>query len=140
MLPDIIKSKDLIIDSDDAFILTLLSQSQQTAQLVKMRKLEESKAPIGTKILRRNVTDSAQTIALQPSWISFSLINDGPGSVITWINTDEEPLLDDGGAIAMDETFNLDMIYPVINKLYLKCATGTIASVRIYGKQGQSKY
>ena len=138
MLPDIFKNKEITISSDDAFVLNLISQSQQTSQLVKMRKLEESKVPTGTKILRRDVTDQTQTISLTPPWISFSLINDGIGSVIVWINDDEEPLLDIAGAVDMDETMNLDMGFPIIDFLYLKTTPGATASVRIYGKQGRN--
>ena len=135
MLPDILKNKEITISQDDAFVLNLISQSQQTSQLVKMRKLEESKIPAGTLAVARTLSDVISRIDLHPFWISFSLVNDGPGAIAASVNS-EVDLLSDSGTIALNETYNVDMTYPVIRAICLKAAAGSTASVRIYGKVG----
>lgn len=48
-------------DADDLAVLQFLMQSSATAQLVKLRKLEESKIPIGVYSLPLTVPDSLLT-------------------------------------------------------------------------------
>lgn len=120
----------------DPAIMQFLMQASATAQLVKLRKLEESKVPIGVKSIKSLVGITGMTILANPPWISFSLINDGPGAITVWINDEKEPLSND--MIASDETYNLDMGYPIIHTLHVKSYDGTSSIVRIYGKEGKS--
>lgn len=124
----------------DPNVASFIMAAAQAAQLVKLRKLEESKIPTGATMLRRTVTDSMTSLDLLPRWISFSLTNDGPGAITVWVNeiewVDERAdfLLD--GMIPSGESLNVDMKFPVIHTLYLKANAGTNALVRIYGKEG----
>ena len=122
-------------DADDLAVLQFLMQAQSAAQLTKMRKLEESKVPTGLKPLKLTIGDTITKIQLDPPWISFSLLNDGTGSITGWVNDEQDPL--QSGMVLSGETWNVDMEYPVIKSLFLKAASGTTASVRIYGKEGR---
>ena len=116
-------------------VMSAVVQLAQLAQLTKIRKLEESKVPVGIKPLKRTVTDTIMELPLYPPWISFSLINDGSNALTVWVNSEEDPLIED--MIASGETYNLDAKYPIIRTLYLKSETGTSNQVRIYGKEGK---
>lgn len=110
-------------------------QAIATAATVRLMRLEESKIPIGTKPLRRTVTDSIMEIRLSPPWISFSLINDGAGGITVWINDRADPFAE--GMVTSGETYSLDTGFPVIHTLYLKAVSGTTAAIRIIGKEGK---
>lgn len=120
----------------DPSVMQFIMQAAQTSQLVRMRKLEESKIPTGIAALSRNVTDVTAEIGLYPAWISFSLVNDGPGAVTVWINDDPDPLYE--GMVASNEPLECDMKYPVIRAINIRAVAGTTAAVRIYGKKGGS--
>ena len=119
----------------DPAVASFIAQMAQTAQLVKLRKLEESKIPIGVKPLKLTVTDTTQKISLYPPWISFSLINGAGSSLTVWVNDEDDPLVE--GMVEASETYQCDMSYPVIKTLYLKAESGGSTTVRIYGKQGR---
>lgn len=115
-------------------IAQFIAQMTTTSQLIKMRKLEESKIPIGIKTLRHPITDTLLRLILTPPWISLSLINDGPGAITVWVNVKADSTLE--GMIPSGEVLNIDMGYPVIHTLYLKAEAGNNALARIYGKEG----
>ena len=119
----------------DPSVASFIAQMAQTAQLVKLRKLEESKVPTGTKSFSATVSTEIMKLSLSPPWISFSLINDGLGSVKVAINDKSELLY--GTAIASGETYNLDFTYATIHTIYLQAVSGT-AAIRIKAKVGQS--
>ena len=119
----------------DPAIAQFIMAAAQTAQLVKLRKLEESKIPTGLKPLKRTVTDSIMKLVLYPPWISFSMVNDGAGAVTIWANDEEDPLVE--SMVTSGESYDCNMNYPVIKAIYLKSASGTTAAVRIYGKEGR---
>lgn len=119
----------------DPSVIRFIMQASATAQLVKLRKLEESKVPIGVKPLKYTVSDTTMEVQLGQPWISFSLINDGTGALTIWVNDERDPLVE--GMVADGETYNCDMKYPIIHTLYLKAESGTTANVRIYGKEGK---
>ena len=127
--------KPISQDRIDPAVAQFIMAAAQTAQLVKLRKLEESKVPIGVKPLKRTVTDTIMKLILYPPWISFSLINDGAGAVTCWINDESDPFTE--SMVANGESYNCNMDYPVIRGIYLKAASGTTAAVRIYGKEGR---
>jgi len=122
------------VDDYDSF-MQFLMQAAATAQLVKLRKLEESKIPRKTVPLKVTVTDTVMKLTVAPPWISYSLLNDGPGAITVWDNTTEDPLQE--SMIASNESHSVNMDYPVVTMLCLKAASGTTATVRIYGKEGQ---
>lgn len=122
-------------DRIDPAVAQFVMQAAQTAQLVKLRKLEESKVPTGTKPISRTIPDTVTKFSLYPPWISFSLINDGAGDISVWVNDEGDPLTP--SMVLSGESFSLDMTYPVIKELYLKAASGTTAAVRIFAVEGQ---
>ena len=122
-------------DRIDPNVAMFIMQAAQTAQLVKLRKLEESKIPTGVKSIILIVPDSTLGVSIYPSWISFSLRNEGPGGIVVWINDSGDPLLH-SNMVNSNDYFDSDMIYPVISKLYLRAESGTTATVRIFGKEG----
>lgn len=65
-------------------------------------------------------------------WISFSVLNDGPGDVEIFINDANEgkPVTAKNG-----ETINIDFKKPVVNKLYVRLLSGASSTGRIYGKR-----
>ena len=116
-------------------VMQLIFQAASTTQLVKLRKLEESKVPIGTKPIKRTVTDTIMKLPLYPPWISFSLINGSGGALSVWINDETDPLVE--AMIAASETYSINMYYPIIRTLFLKAESGGSTEVRIYGKEGK---
>lgn len=122
-------------DADDLAVMQYLMQASANAQLIRMRKLEEAKIPAGTlKLLRFTVGTQVFSQALYPPWISFTAINDGLGTVNIWINTTEDPLIDQG-MIQAGDPLNVNMDYPIIWGISVKAIAGT-ATIRIYGKEG----
>ena len=115
-------------------ILQFLMQAAQVSQLVKLRKLEESKIPTGTKSLPNALTISTTItrVKLSPPWISFSLVNDGPDRIKCEVNKEENIL--DATYINKNASYNLNMEYPVIHTIYLQAEPEGTASVRIKGK------
>ena len=119
----------------DPGVMQFIAQMATTAQLVKLRKLEESKIPTGVKPIKMTIPDTITRIPLYPPWISFALLNDGAGALTVWVNDESDPLTE--SMIASGESYSTDMTYPVIERIYLKAASGTTATVRIYGKEGR---
>jgi len=140
-------SKDLIIpdividgvpssqERMDPAVMQFLMQASATANLVKLRKLEESKVPVRTVELRRIIGPITSRIYLNAPWISFSLINDGAGALTVWVNDENDPMVN--GMILNGGNYNCDFKYAVIEVIYMRAAPGTTAAVRIYGKEGR---
>jgi len=122
-------------DADDLAVMQYLMQASATAQLIRMRKLEESMVPIGIKPLKPTVTDTIMKLPIYPPWISLSLINGSGAALTLWVNDEQDPL--EEAMIAASETYSLDMKYPVIHTLYLKAESGGTTIPRIYGKEGK---
>ena len=123
----------------DPNVAAFIMAASQTAQLVKMRKLEESKVPTGTKSLKYTVTSNVMMIRLSPPWIKLSMINDGESEVYISTNEDGEHDLLDQVPVKKNETFNLRTDYPVIKIIWLKTAEGGSANVRIHGITGERR-
>ena len=128
-----------VISPDIATFIALDDMAVRQAIVARnseiMRRLEQSKVPIGVKPIKRTVTDTIMKLPLYPPWISFSLINDGLSALTVWVNDEEDPLIED--MIASGESYECDMRYPVIHALYLKSESGASNAVRIYGKEGR---
>lgn len=122
-------------DADDLAVMQYLAQETSALQLLKMRKLEESKVPTGVKPIKMTIPDTVTKIQLGVPWISFALLNNGTGDLTCWVNDEEDPLQE--SMVLSGESYSLDMTYPVIRAIYLKAASGTTANVRIYGKEGR---
>ena len=121
----------------DPAVIQFLMQAATTAQLVKLRKLEESKIPIGAPSYEWTVTDSIKEIKLDRPWIAFALINGGTGNIRVRIN-------DPGGDIVSEttvdsgETLNRDFKYPIVYKISLVTeVAGTTATVRVWAEEGR---
>lgn len=111
-------------------------QSAATAQLIKLRKLEESKISIGEQNMPLVVTSVPLQLTLESPWISFSLINDGPGVIFMAIN--DQSRLASRTPINPTEIVNENMVYPIITDLYLQTTVpGAVANVRIRARQGK---
>ena len=106
-----------------------------TAQLVKLRKLEESKVPIGAKSFEWTITTTIKRIDLGVPWISFSIHNKGLGNIRMRINElegdiSQETTIDSG------EVLSRDFGYPIITRLYLVTESGT-ARVKVNAEEGR---
>ena len=121
----------------DPSVMSFIMQAGSLAQLVKIRKLQESTIPVGEEGIPITVSFQIYHIRLNTPWISFSLRNDGPGSIYMAINNASQLLK--RMPINVNEAVNEDMKYPIITDLYFRTVVaGTVASLRIRGKQGQS--
>ena len=119
----------------DPNVASFIMMAAQTAQLVKLRKLEESKIPIGVKPIKKTVSDTIMKLPLYPPWISFTLSNDGGGDVLLRINKLQGG--DKGATIDSDETYDFDGTYPIVKKIFLVTeVAGTTATIRIRGLEG----
>ena len=118
-------------------VLSFIMQASMAAQMAKMRMLEESKVPTGSKSFKLTVTDSITelSVGLVEPWISFSLVNDGPSGVYVEVN--EPGKLLDKVPVNSGETETVDMRYPIINIVYLQAESGGTAAVRIKAKTGK---
>ena len=119
----------------DPSVASFIAQMAQTAQLVKLRKLEESKIPIGAKSFEWIITTTIKEIEIGVSWISFSLHNDGPGNVRMRINELEGDISQEA-TIDSGEVISRDFEYPIVTRLYLVTESGT-ATVRVYAEEGR---
>lgn len=118
------------------WIKRITTAPSMEALIGRIKELEESKVPTGTKPLRLTVTDTIKVVKLGVPWISFTLINNGSDALTVWVNSEEDPLVE--SMIDNGETYNLDMTYPVIHTLYLKAESGGSATVRIIGLEGRA--
>ena len=135
-LPIVIEDgKPVSAERMDPSVMQFIMQAAATAQLVKLRKIEESKIPIGVLSILKAVATQTTEIVLGPPWISFSMINDGPGAVSVWINDRGEP--SSPSMIANGESYSCDMTYPIIGIIKMKSAS--TSTVRIFGKEGNER-
>ena len=118
-------------------VVSFIMQATATAQLVKLRKLEESKVPSGSKSIDYTVSDAGLVLRNDPPWISFSLANDGPNGVFVEVGDPSPHALDDG-AVASGESYAFDAVYAVIERLDLRCSAGETAAIRIKAKVGRT--
>ena len=92
------------------------------------------------------VTDSTRildfpTIQTMP-WMGFTLCNDGPGPVYVFVNDkvniQEQRIVEGQGTnvapVRKGEMIKFNMKRSGIERIFLQCATGEIANVRIYSE------
>ena len=122
-------------DADDLAVMSYLAQVSATAQLVKMRKIEESKIPTAGVSFEWSLTTAIEEIRLPKPWISFSLLNNGPGDIRMTINTlkggiGREAIIRNGAAVSRD------FKYPVMTGLYWATTAG-LATVSVQAEEGE---
>jgi hypothetical protein len=127
-------------DADDLAVLQFLMQASIAGNTARMRLMEESKIPVEIKPVTFTVTDQMYCFDIKGNpWISFDLINNGPGGVTVWINNTIP--LGESNAVPYSAgnpgRLTLNMIYPLIKKVKLQAQPGTTASVLIYAKVGK---
>lgn len=116
-------------------VMQFLVQAASLSQLVKMRKLEESK--VSTKSISHYITVSDRLTVVDSGepLISFTIINDGPGLLYYRVNRIEGPLRMEA-PVMVGQAVVADFEYPVIERIYLTSAVGATSVVRIFGKVG----
>ena len=122
-------------DADDLAVMQYLAQETSALQLLKLRKLEESKIPTGAKSFEWTITTTTKRIDLGLPWISFSLHNDGPGNVRMRINKLEGDISAEA-TVDSGEVISRDFEYPIVTRIYLVTESGT-ATVRVYAEEGR---
>ena len=139
MNKDIVPTFPKIVGEErmDPAILQFVMQASIAAQTAKMRKLEESKVPVGSKSYSATIPDTVTVVKLGEPWISFTLINDGGSSVYVEVNSDEGLL--DKTPVKAGESYTYNAEYPIIHTLYLQAESGGTAAVRIKGKVGKQQ-
>ncbi len=109
--------KPTSIDDYDNF-MSFLMQAAGTHQLVKIRKLEETKVPTGVYSLNLAITDKEYKLTLERPWISFSLWNKKGSSPVRMAVNDPRDLdKDDIDPLDANEKVEVDMKYPVIREI-----------------------
>ncbi len=113
-------------------VMAFIMQAAQLGKMTKLAKLAEDKMSHG-------FTDSLNPIATEhlDSWgmvnpaQSVSLINDGPNTVLIWINDHASA----PNIILNGETFQLDFEGHKLASIYYQCAPGQTAALRIVVKE-----
>jgi len=115
--------------------MSFLMQAAQVGQLNRLRRLEESKIPIGEVSHGLTVTQATQ-VYFNSRLISFTLLNDGPNDLFVEVN--KTGPIQQRSPIANGESYTCDFTYPEILFLTLSVNQGESAAVRIRGKAGRS--
>lgn len=116
--------------------MAFIMQAAAAAQLVKLRKLEESKIPVGSFSVGLTVSIKTQ-IRLSEPLISFSMINDGPNTVFIEVSLGESEIpIPRTAGVLNGETFTYNATYPVIKTIVLDVDAGNTAAIRIKGLKG----
>lgn len=101
-------------------------------RLMSLENLAKATQPIGAvePIEKFLITDVRRHMPLQKPWFSVSVINDGDDDVFCIVNTEKSF---EEHRIRKDETYNINMVTPVIKDLLFWCGHGEHATVRIVG-------
>jgi len=128
--------KSTSIDDYDSFMQFLITASMN-AQLLKIRRYYDDRTSHGliqTWGMDPNnpltITDELKEIKLDFPAQSVYLFNDGDDAVKVWVNDLSRPYV----TVNSGETFNSDYETHKIEYLYLQCASGETADVRIVAK------
>lgn len=103
-------------------------------QVMGIKQLQESQVPEGLGQVSQGITSAGQRINLDPPWIAFTITNYGPAPVLMDVNDDR--FLPSARAIPKGATVNVDMVYPVINWLYLK-SMGALSRIAIFATKSR---
>ena len=104
--------------------------------LNKLIELEKMQIPFGTRTHMLTISGTEmKNEALGVPWMAFTMINDGPDSVYISINDTANIVNED--PIKINETYSVDLKYPIINSVYVKAVDGGTATVRFRGVYGR---
>ena len=120
----------------DPRVMSLITSLGQLAQQNRIRKLEESKIPETTYSVTLAIITELEYI-VYPPWISFSLINDGPGTLFLHVNGNK-PRSPNQAPVLVGGRLDIDFKYPVINKIYFQCVTVLPVSIRLTAMVGKA--
>lgn len=116
--------------------MAFLMQASANAQLVKLRKLEESKVPTGTRSPSLTITDETKELWLDPPWIAFTLVNDSEDYGVQYAINSEARFIDET-PVKPREILKVDGKYPIIRVIYLRAEPGGTADIRLFGVEGK---
>ncbi|MFH0850283.1 MAG: hypothetical protein V1924_05020 [Candidatus Bathyarchaeota archaeon] len=133
---------------DDPAVLQFVMQAAANAQLVRLRRLEESKVPTGTTSFTLTLTPTPTVVEPAPPWISFSIRNAGPGVVRVEVTSGESTLNSvqvinsvstfiSSALIPSGGTKNIDFVFPVITRVVFAAAPGTTATITVAAIEGK---
>jgi len=94
--------------------------------LQRLVDLQMAQIPTGGKSLTKAITNQTLKITCTPPWISFTLINDGPGKISVWINS-QDGFQDN--IISSGNNFVIDFRFPIINSVYLQSDSTCVARI-----------
>ena len=109
-------------------VMQFVMLAKMVRETVQIRKYFDDRTPNGyIEPITVNATQVRQRIGL--TWVaqSASIINDGPDSVLVWVNTIGRP----PHPMNLNEVFNINFEVHKLKKLYFQCDPGDTASVRI---------
>lgn len=115
--------------------MQFIMQAVAAAHLAKLRKLEESKVPVGTRSSDFDVGPAPYSLAFDHPVISFSMVNNGPGVVRVKVNNPF--MINEESPVLPGQPFTLNCVYPVIEEIYLYSDTNATGS--IYAKVGERR-
>jgi len=114
--------------------LQFIFAAAQAAQAAKLRKLEESKIPIGRRSLSLSLTDEITEVKLHMPAKSYSIINDDATDDIYIVENDPSKLLTSAPIKAKGEQ-HVNHEFPIVHAFYLKAASGVTAAVRLFWEE-----
>ena len=115
----------------DPAVMSFIMQASQLAQIVKIRKYFDDRTSHGLiQTYDVTVTDELKKIKVDFPAQSFSLFNDGADTVNVWVNDLGRPKR----SVKSNEALNLNYETHKIKYIYLQCASGQSASIRIVAK------
>ncbi len=121
----------------DPAVMSFIMQASQLAQIVKIRKYHDDRTSNG--LIQTwgmdpdnplTITDELKEIKIDYPAQSFSLFNDGDDAVYVWVNSMARPK----ATVNSSEALNVDYETHKIDYIYLQCASGESADVRIVAK------
>jgi len=121
----------------DPNVMQFLMTASMNSQLLKIRKYYDDRASNGliqtwgmNSDNPLTITDELKEIKVDYPAQSIYLFNDGSDAVKVWVNDLSRPY----ATVNSGETFKSDYETHKIGYLYLQCASGETASVRIVAK------
>lgn len=131
-MPEIVENGQRVTNPRiDPGVMSFLMQASQLSQIVKIRKYFDDRTSHGLiQTYDVTVTDELKEIKVDYPAQSFSLFNDGADTVDVWVNDLGRPKR----SVKSKESLNLNYETHTVNYLYLQCAAGESASVRIVAK------
>ncbi len=121
-------------DADDLAVINYLTAVTQANQTTRLRKLEESKIPIGDFSQEYLIRDEVKTINASNPWISFHIVNYGPGSVRVKANQ-QQGSMSNAAPIAKGETYRYEGTYPSVDRIYL--VSDSASAVKVFAIEGR---